>query len=221
MTDTLFDLPLCDLPGYLSSAPDINRLYDNIQATVPGLTDEMLAMVVWNTIEDFYMTSTYRRELIYFRLDPGVLTLSFDPYDQYWRVSRFLGFSGVANIKFEPPGRIRDLTSPTPDSERNGEIYLSLKPRSLQTPLPYDVWTTYFDTLYNGACGRLYMQPAKPYSDMNAARVFISMYRKGVASARAEAQSGHMREGSSWSYPYFASGGNASGRGSGHFGGRR
>jgi hypothetical protein len=212
--------PICELPGYLSPEPGVDRLFDNVGAVIPGLTTEVLSMVIWNTIEDFYMMSTYRREHIYWRMDPGVLTISFDPYDQDWRVSRFLGFSGLDRVKFEPPGRIRDLTSPPPTTARSGEILLSLKPRSINTTLPYDVWTTYFDVLYNGALARLYMQPAKPYSDMKTGAVYTSMYRRGVASARADAQAAHVREGSSWSYPYFAAGGYPSGRGGGHFPGR-
>jgi len=154
--------PICELPGYLSSAPDIDRLFDNVGALIPGLLNDVLMMVTWNTIEDFYMRSTYRREHVYWRLDPGVVTISFDPYDQDWRVSRFLEFSGLGRVKFEPPGRIRDLTSPPPDTTRNGEVLLALKPVSINTPLPYDVWTTYFQTLLDGVLYRLYMQPGKP-----------------------------------------------------------
>lgn len=210
----------CDLPGYLSPEPDLNRLLDNVQAMVPGLTDEMLSMVAWNTIEDFYQSSTYRREHVYWRMDPGVLTINFDPYDSHWRVCRFMGFSGLGRVKFEPPGRIRDLSSPPPDSERKGEVLLALKPRSLQTPLPYDVWTNYFEALLHGTLARLMLQPAKPYSDPQSARLYYTVYRKGVAGARAEAQAGHVRDGSSWSYPYFATGGYASGRGTGGLSGR-
>lgn len=205
--------PTCELPGWLSNEPGVDRLYDNVQAMMPGLTTDITSMVIWNTIQDFYQRSTYRRELVYWRMDPGVLTLNFDPYDQNWRVCRFMGFTGLGRVKFEPPGRIRDLTSPAPDSERNGKIMLALMPDSIQVRLPYDVWTNYFECLLSGTLARLYMQPAKPYSDATAGIAHARMYRSGIASARAQAQAAHVRDGSEWFYPYFASGGHADGRG--------
>jgi hypothetical protein len=203
--------PICDQPGYLSAEPGPERLLDNLQAMVPGLTLDMANLVCWNAIEDFYMKSTYRREHIYWRMDPGVVVVNFDPYDQNWRVNRFLWLRGY-NLKIEPPGRIRDLTSPPPDSTREGEVLLALKPRSINTPLPYDVWTTYWETLLNGALHRLYMQPGKPYSDLPAAGMHGKLYRSGIASARADAQAMHLRDAQPWSYPYFASGGHPDGR---------
>jgi hypothetical protein len=144
-------------------------------------------------------------------MDPGVVTLNFDPYDQDWRVCRFLDLRG-SNIKFEPPGRIRDLTYPTPDNARDGEVTLALKPRSINTILSYDVWTTYWETLLNGALYRLYMQPGKPYSDLGAAQLTGKLHRSGIASARADIQAAHLRDGIAWSFPYFANGGHSDGR---------
>lgn len=197
---------------FFTAKNDVTRLFDNIQAVVPGVTTDVVALVVWNTIEDFYQRSTYRRERVFWKLDPCQTVLDFDPYDRDWRVCRFLGFSGLGNPKFVPPGQVIDLTCPVPDSERNGAAYLALKPASLQTPLPYDVMTTYWEALFHGALSRLFMQPGKPYSDLNAMALNARLYRSGIASARADAQAGHLREGVSWHFPYFASGGRADGR---------
>jgi len=204
----------CATPGALfqSSSADLDRLLDNVGAMVPGLTTDVLTMVAWNTIEDFYQRSTYRREHVYWQLDPQQIVLNFDPYDSNWRVCRFLYFSGLQNVKFIPPGRVQDVTYPTPDTERTGEALLALKPNNLNVALPYDVWTTYFEALMNGVLHRLYMQPGKPYSDMQAAQLHGRLYRSGISSARADAQAQHLREGSSWQYPYFAVGGHADGR---------
>jgi len=208
-------IPTCQQPGYLSEDPGLDRLLDNLQAQVPGLTNDMAMLVAWNVIEDFYVKSAYRREHVYFRMDPGVMRIDFDPYDSHWRVSRFMklfGLNADYNFKIEPPGGLRDLTYPPPTSERVGEVILALKPNSISTPLPYDVWTTYWETLLNGALHRLYLQPGKPYSDMNASQAMGRLYRSGIASARADAQSQHLRDGQPWVFPYFARGGHPDGR---------
>jgi len=199
-------------PAFLSDKPDVERLYDNIQVMIPGLTTDMTTLVIWNTIEDFFQRSTIRREHVYWHMAPGVVRLQFDPYDKDWRVFRFLGYQGPNNVKLTPPGELLDLTHPTPDNDRNGEVILGLKPRNLQVQLPYNIWTLWFETLLAGACYRLYMQPAKPYTDVNMARLQASMYRAGIASARALVQSGNVTDGApSWRFPYFAAGGHADG----------
>jgi len=202
----------CGDTGLFQSSTDLDRLLDNVGALVPGLTTDLLTMVCWNTIEDFYQRSTYRREHVYWVLNPQEVVINFDPYDSNWRVCRFMGFSGLQQAKFIPPGRVQDTTYPVPDNERNGEALLALKPNNLRVDLPYDVWTNYFEALMNGVLHRLYMQPGKPYSDMQAAQLHGRLYRSGIASARAEAQAQHVREGAPWRFPYFAVGGHADGR---------
>jgi hypothetical protein len=201
------DIVCSETSAFFRSANDVTRIIDYALAALPGVTFDMVSLMTWATIEDFYIKSAYRREHVYWQLDPNEVRLDFDPYDNDWRVCRFMGFNGLSRPKFTPPGMIVDLTYPIPDTTRNGEALLALKPESIQTELPYDIWTTYWETLYNGCMSRLYMQPGKPYTDIQAAISYGKFYRTGIASARAEAQAGHLRETQSWCYPYFANGG--------------
>ena len=182
---------------YFQTANDVTRLFDNLQALVPDMTTDIASLVIWNTIEDFYVKSTYRRENVSWVLNPGQSTLHLDPYsvDPTWRVCRFLEFTGLPNVRFIPPGDIVDLTTPVPDTMRSGDVLLALKPADFNTVLPYDLMTTYWETLLSGALYRLHLQPGKPYSDMNGATIHGKLYRSGIASARADIQAGHVRGG--------------------------
>lgn len=202
---------LCVRGEFYQPPTDITRLFDYVQSLVPGVTTDIASQTIWSAIEDFYMRSTYRREHVYWCLNPGETVLNFDPYDNKWRVCRFMGFTGLLSPKFVPPGRVIDLACPTPDNERNGDALLALKPDSFATELPYDVMTTYWETIAAGALYRLFTQPGKPYSDLPSAQIQARLNRAGIASARADIQSHHLRDGASWSFPYFATGG-ASGR---------
>jgi hypothetical protein len=196
----------CPVPQWLGvDNPDISRLLDNIQTLVQGATTDMVSMQVWNTIEEFYQRSTLRREHVYWKMDPGVYTLNFDPWDGHWRVCRFLQFRGLSHVKFEPPGRIRDLTYPA-NAERTGEILLALKPVSIEVSLPYDVWTEHFEALLHGSLYRLYIQPQRPWSDPQSAKLEYTLYMRGIQSARAKVQSGNLTDGVLWRFPYFATG---------------
>lgn len=198
--------PIVDMPTWLNPDATWEQLYDNVQVQLPGVTADNVQMQSWNTVYEFYLSSTYRREHVYWRMDPGVVTLSFDPWDANWRVFRFLGFRGLSRVKFEPPGRIRDLSWPLPDTTRDGEVLLALRPESINTPLGDDFWAMWFDAIVAGALGRLYLQPGKPYSDAGMGRIQSAIYSKGVQQARAHVQSGFVTDGIPWCYPYFATG---------------
>ena len=184
----------------------LDALYDQVQLQIPEVTSDNVQLQAWLAISDFYRRSTYRREHVYWRMDPGVATLSFDPWDSHWRVCRFLGFRGLSRPKFEPPGRVRDLSWPIPDSTRSGEVLLALRPDCITAPLGDDVWAMWFDTFVAGTMARLFMQPGKPYSDAQFGKIKAVEFRQGVGQARAHVQSGYITEGSSWSFPYFATG---------------
>lgn len=206
-------------PVYFQTTNDITRIFDNVQGVMPGVTTDMAALVIWNTIEDFFTRSAYKREHVYWELQPGEIEIQFDPYDpqRQWRVCWFLGFTGLQNPKFVPPGLVIDLTNPTPQNVRSGEALLALKPDNIQVELPYDVLTKYWEAIVSGVLHRLYMQPGKPYSDLNASQIHGRLYRSGVASARGDAQSWHLRDQASWQFPYFATGGHPTGRRGGSF----
>jgi hypothetical protein len=173
---------------------------------MPGVTADNVQMQSWNTVYDFYISSTYRREHVYWCMNPGTNTLNFDPWDSHWRVFRFLGFRGLSRPKFEPPGRIRDLQYPVADTARNGEVVLALRPIDINTPLGDDFWAMWFDAVCDGVLSRLYLQPGKPYSDLNMGRLKAMLYSKGVQQARAHVQSLFVTDGIPWRYPYFAYG---------------
>jgi hypothetical protein len=202
------------LPAYLAATgTSYARLFDRVQAAVPGLGAAALYLACWDTIEDFYHRSTYKREHVYWEMPPGVATVNFDPYDADWRVCLFLAMQGLSNWKIETPGLLRDLTSPTPCNLRRGEVLLALKPRDIQVQLGYHVWTERFETLFHGVMYRLYQQPGKPWSDLKSMNFHGLEYRAGIASARAEAQAWRLRDAASWSFPYYATGGHPNGRG--------
>jgi hypothetical protein len=195
---------------YYQPQPDITRLFDTIQSYVPTVTTDMVAMAIWGAIEEFYIKSTYRRDYVSWSMAPGIAMVDLDPQGT-WRVCRFMEFEGLSRVRFQPPGKIYDLTIPVPTTTRSGHALLALKPNDFNTVLPYDIYSTYWDTLLQGALFRLHMQPGKPYSDLQIAQGYGRLFRSGVATARAEAQAGHLRDAQAWSFPYYANGGHASG----------
>lgn len=201
--------PTSDLTTALGIDPGIERLYDNVQAQVSGVGLEAIKLAAWNTIEDFCLQSTLLREHVYWRMVGGVQAIDLSPFDDSTIAAWTLGYTGLFRGKVEPPAVLRDLTFPTPTAERFGEAWLVLKPASFDAATACDAfpafWSTWFEALLSGVLYRLYMQPAKPYSNPALALEYKRIYRRGIGEARGYAMRGFSGGGPVRS-PYFARG---------------
>lgn len=196
--------PTSDLTSFLGSSPGLNRIYDNVQAQVPAVILSLVKLEAWNTIEDFYIQSTFRRELVSWQMGIGVQAVDFNPYDENWLVAWVLQVQGLHRYKIDVPGRMTDLENPS--GVRNGDALLALKPVSYSAALPDDLFQQWFECILDGVLHRLYRMPAKPYSSPQLAAWHGARYRMGCTRARAIAQAGYTNGAGRWNFPYFASG---------------
>lgn len=215
--------PTYNANAFLGPNPGLNRLYDNIQATVPAVQFPLVQMEVWNVIEDFYIKSTWRRENIFWELSPGDFVVDFNPFSAVWLVSDILNVSGLHNFRIIPPGQLIDAsiesfngsadnTAAANASQRFGSALLALKPVSLAAVnnsgfVDDSLFSKWFETLMDGVLWKLYSMPAKPFSSPQMSQYHGARFRRGVAAARGMAQTFYAGGGGSrWRYPYFAAG---------------
>lgn len=196
--------PTSDLSSFLGANPGLNRLYDNVQAVLPVINLEVIKMMTWNTIEQFYIESTARRELVNWQMAVGVQQLDFNPFDETWLVAWVLQVTGLSNYRIELPGMVIDMSYPS--GQRFGQVMLALKPVAFATDLPDDLFIQWFDTILAGTFFRLYSMPMKPYSSPQAAAYYGREWRKGIARARGIAAKQFTNGGGYWNYPMFAVG---------------
>jgi hypothetical protein len=203
--------PEYDVDGLLNTCdPGVERLYDTVQTEVPGVLLAPLKLVLWNTIEEFYLQSTLRREHVYWCMGPCVQVVDFNPFDAQSLVAWILDYSGLPFSKVEMPSRLRDLTSPAPATRREGQAWLALKPANFDAVAacdsPYsELWTHWFETILSGVLYYLFRQPAKPWSSPQLAVLHGKTYRRGIQTARSTAMRGYSA-GGPVPFPYFASG---------------
>lgn len=197
--------PSYNANGFLGSNPNLNRLYDNVQAVVPAVQFPIVQMEAWNTIEDFFIQSTSERRTIYWQMAPGVSELDFNPYDSTWLVAWVLSFDGLPYGEIIMPGKLVDR-EPTLTSLRQGRALLALKPVSFSVNFSPVLLSNWFQVLLDGTLSRLYAQPAKPYSSPQMAIEYGRKYRAGVAKARAVADAQNTDGPGRWRFSYFANG---------------
>ncbi len=196
--------PTSNLGTFLAANPDVERLYDNVQGTVPAVGLSAVKMAVWNTIEDFYVNGNARQEEVFWQMAVGVSDVDFNPFDETWLVAWVLRVWGLDRFKIIAPAQLHDLNYPS--ALRVGGAILSLKPASFDVTLPSDLWSNWFDTILDGVFYRLYRQPAKPWSSPQAAAFHGKSYRAGRARARDIANRGLTNKAGPWRFPYFAQG---------------
>lgn len=191
--------PTYDNDGYLGDDPNLTRLLDNVQSVVPGAILSQVNLAAWNAIEEFYLRSTVRRELLQWQMQPGVQQIDFNPYDAEWLVSWVLAVTGLASYRIEAPGTLIDRNFPY--ERRYGSVLLALKPVSFKSLPASELWVQWFETILAGTLFKLFEQPAKPWSSLPLAQIHGKRFRLGIMRARGIAQQNFTSNGSSWVFP--------------------
>lgn len=197
--------PTDDLSATLGDNPDITRVCDNILAVVPAVTLPLIQLELFNAIEEFAVRGTYFRETVYWNMAIGVSSIDFNPFSADMSVCWVLSQTGLYRWRINPPAEMIDLTEP-PTTLRTGSAIVALKPRSLDSNLPPHMWTQWFETILDGTKGRLYAQPAKPWSNPQLAQYHGARFRMGFNRARDIAARAYSNQQPNWAFPYFAAG---------------
>lgn len=196
--------PVYDDSGYLGAYPDVDRLFDNVQALVQQVDLPLVKMMAWNAIEDFCIRSSVRRELLNWSMPIGTSQIDFDPYDETSRVAWVLQVTGLTHYMVKPPGLVLDLEFPS--AVRSGTVTLALAPMEFGVDYPGYFWSQFFETILAGTVARLFSMPQRPFSNPQLMQFYWRRFNAGVAKAYAEADKGWTDGPGRWHFPYFAFG---------------
>lgn len=145
------------------------------------------------------------------------------PYDAYANVVRVFSveYKGVPlrPLTRRPAGTEPDAAHPThyylesPDEVRLWPqsattvdaaltFHVALMPKQTVTHLPRIAATHFYDAIYDGAVGRLFSHPAKPYSDPVRAQYHLQRFRAAIGKYAGQAKT-NFSSAPTWSYPKF------------------
>ena len=91
---------------------------------------------------------------------------------------------------------------PTVTVEEMLTFYVALMPKQSVTHLPRVASTHFYDAIYDGALGRLYSQPAKPYSDTEKAAYHLNRFRAAIGKYAGQAKT-NFSSAATWRFPVF------------------
>lgn len=208
--------------------PTLQTLFDAVRIVAPGLTDEQLQLEFLQAARTFFSESTCWREDRKFQITPPTYMLTL----QNWRAGAEVIFPTNAShngVPLKPvaqmPDHIGDMISepqlcvwnplkqfilgPQPQSPGELHIFVALQPNMLQPVVPDTQIALWFEGLQDTLLGRLYGQPAKPWSNMQLAMMHLRKSRSWMSKARDTARRGYGAAASPWNFPYFARGSGA------------
>lgn len=182
------------------AAGKLDRIYDAIEAVLPGVTHTMVQMAVWDALDEFCTKSTFWRATVQWVLQPNVQAVNLNPVAGNALVRHVIAVRGITRWRVEPPATIVDLI---PNGEaRSGQARVVLKPSRLSGELPSSLIDDWHQAIRDGALAQLYGQPAKPYSSGVLAQYHRRQFWSGIREARSSAMrynSGEQTSG--WWFP--------------------
>lgn len=81
-------------------------------------------------------------------------------------------------------------------------VRVALTPKMDAADLPDLAYTRFYDALFDGALGRLYAHPAKPYSNLPGAQYHLQRFRAAIGAAAGDAKQGLINA-PNWRFPRF------------------
>jgi hypothetical protein len=198
--------------------PTYARLFNDIKISIPGAIDAVIMQELWRAIEDFMAQTNVWVEEIAFNVTPDTrsyvitpvgkgaierLLMVFDPA-QAWPEKRWT----QSGISFKPPDTINLMYQPSTATTWMAAVAKNITdpPLSPMQPLP-DIenasWIIdrYRDAFRYCTLSYLFMQPAKPYSNPQLARVNWQNYMTERGRARGEILHENVYGGQKWMYP--------------------
>lgn len=184
-----------------SATSKLDRVYDAIEAVLPGVTHAMVQMAVWDALDEFCTKSTFWRATVQWTMPANQQVVNLNPVAGNALVRHVIAVRGILRWRVDPPATIVDLIS---NSEaRSGQARVVLRPSRLSADLPSSLVDDWQQAIRDGALAQLYGQPAKPYSSGVMAQYHRRQFWSGIREARSSAMrynSGEQTSG--WTFPY-------------------
>ena len=190
------------------SQADINRLIDTARPHLPGAVDAGIMLELFSAVKEFFTDTHAWGDEIDFETNEtdtdyviapafGSIVRLFDVVDPEGRpVEASMPLPGVIRIFSDvPSGTIcrAKVSLTVADPTDPGD----------QPQMPLWVFSRYHTVLLDGLLGRMMSQPAKPYSNSQAAVIRIRRFNRGVAVARTEVLREYRYNGRRWRFPKF------------------
>ena len=202
---------------------------------IAGVPDTLVDALLQQVLRQFYTLSNGWRDVLGpFYITKGIDTVQFNPIDQYSSMLNVFGAyiypnsTGALSRQWlyvdsdkavgpdvGPPTKLWMRTPdvgvlyPVPDQSYGPTLYVigSLRPVINTTQLPAISTEQHLDGLVSGVLAKLYAIPKRPWSDADAAKEHMRVYRREILLAKDQANRSYSSADSRRTFPPFAGAG--------------
>src|SRR5215207_1091745 len=187
-----------------------DRLMNDLQVRLPGVTVNAIRLELWNMLDDFCREGLAWRETIQVPLTAGVSEYAITPAG-----TNIVRVYNVDHASLDLTGVLYDFgvlvfkTSPTvSDAGAPAYVVAALAPAitqgaDVENLVPEDMWSKFHRVFLKGTLGLLMAQPAKPYSNPQLAAFHWRGYLSDRAVARRGADTNEIPGAQIWAFPRF------------------
>lgn len=190
----------------------LERLMDNARVHLPGAIDDALKLELFNTLNEFFSASRSWMDEIRVRARPDktVYILATDEAGTPCSLVSLVNASNSPVAATMPmPGELRLRYAPSQEETYTATVALTTvdpEDHDGYPQMPEWTLTQYYDGVLAGLLSKMFLQPAKPYSNERLSVLYGRKFRAAIATAAGEARRQHLYGGQRWRFPVFAGG---------------
>jgi len=199
--------------------PPFDRLYSDIKLQVPGAVDAVIGNAMWGAVDEFLTETNVWVDEVPFQVQPNVREYVVTPSGKGAFVRLLMVFDPAAawpekrwvqqGVTFAPPNKIHLMYSPSTATTWVAAFSKHITGQAEQATIPLPttdnsidwIFDRYRDCLVSGTLASLYMQPARPYSNPQLAKLHGALFTSKKGKARAEVLHANVYGGQRWMYP--------------------
>jgi len=187
----------------------VTNILDNARVELPGVTDAMVSIGLFNALDEFCRRSDANRFNVQVPLTEGV-----QEYYITFPDTVVIRIFEIIHPNMDTQGAWYDpddgkLTLPrAPDVNEAMEpvnINMSFAPKvgvtDIAEVMPELIWHRFYNTLIDGVISKCAAQIAKPWTHERKATYHGKRFRNGTMQAKAMAQVGFAPDSAGWRYP--------------------
>lgn len=191
---------------------DLTRLMKNARISLPGAIDSAIKNELFAVMKEFFQKSSCWRETVPFGVDPDDTEQTYQLVPSMGIVTQLMWVKDeMGNQRrfgtMDEPGVLVLNETPSSPAEWTANIALSVDEPKTEDGYPqFPQWVIdrYENGLLDGILGRMYGQPAKPYTSGQAAMMKMKFFRATINEATIAANQSNVYGAQAWRFPKFA-----------------
>lgn len=202
----------------------IDVLIRDVRVVVPGVTDAVVAMELYNTLKEFCQRSMVVRAETQDVLMAGqqdfvladvegweVIYVVSLRHEEGWlrprpQLRQMRSLAAQSGYWCDPPNHVHFSAPFDKETAIDGIVALGPGPSCAQNcqMVPKIIWDRHYEAIRAGTMGRLYIQPSKPYSNLGTGRMMLQRAHALTGEARVTADKESTVADPPWAFPRWA-----------------